>query len=373
MPYLVGHPTTSGAGTMEHLGNIYKSPHIILAASNASEASKAGADVVCGGFNDAVELQKALNDLPAIGGMIQLTEGTFTLLSTVSRAINNVTIQGVGKATRINLDGVNPIIEAGSQSGWMLKYFDTDAGGVDISSATESLSMYWQDGVYVAEGTQVPTHGVAAAPKDGATTTMDWPHGLAAAPEVVLLQPQEAGSAAVVPQAGIDATNFQIVYTATAADPIAVGAAGLLDGLVYQTETTDANDAGANDVDLLPAVPAVDDQFLIGAANMFGGVRVVIGTQGAGTWTITWEYLQKVTGDWVALANVTDGTTGFTAAVGSHDVTFDIPTDWDKTTEESFEGYFVRARVSAYTAVTTQPLADRIYVLDAFHFMWQAS
>lgn len=122
-----------------------------------------------------------------------------------------------------------------------------------------------------------------------------------------------------------------------------------------QTDETDIANAGtANGMTLLPAVPVVNDAYYFINKIMFDKVTVVIGIPGIGTWTIVWEYLRS-DGTWVALSGVTDGTTGFNAAAGSHDVTFSIPSDWiDGLVKQRF-GYAVRARVSAYTSVTTQP------------------
>jgi len=90
-----------------------------------------------------------------------------------------------------------------------------------------------------------------------------------------------------------------------------------------------------------------------------------------GTWTITWEYYNGSA--WTALAGVTDNTTGFTAAVGTRDVIFTIPTDWATTTVAAIaDKYWIRGRVSAYTAVTTQPLGTRAYTHDALHYLWDA-
>jgi hypothetical protein len=87
---------------------------------------------------------------------------------------------------------------------------------------------------------------------------------------------------------------------------------------------------------------------------MYDKVSPVIGTPGVGTWTIVWEYLNS-TSVWTALSGVSDGTSAFKAAAGSHDVTFTIPSNWiDGLVKQRF-GYAIRARVSAYTSVTTQP------------------
>ncbi|NMA10135.1 MAG: hypothetical protein GX932_03835, partial [Methanomicrobiales archaeon] len=52
-------------------------PTIIVAASDSSAASKAGADYICDGIDDQYEIQAAIDALPARGGTVQLTEGTF--------------------------------------------------------------------------------------------------------------------------------------------------------------------------------------------------------------------------------------------------------------------------------------------------------
>jgi len=134
--------------------------------------------------------------------------------------------------------------------------------------------------------------------------------------------------------------------------PFSVDGAVADDGGV-QTDQTDAAIASTvNGMTLLPAVPAVNDAYYFGKKFMFDKLTVTIGTQGAGTWTITWEYWN---GAWVALSGVTDGTTGFKAAVGDRDVTFTIPNDWIDCEVKARNLYWIRARVSAYTSVTTQP------------------
>ena len=128
------------------------------------------------------------------------------------------------------------------------------------------------------------------------------------------------------------------------------------DGGLYVQETTDFGDADANDVPLLPAVPAVDDATYFGHATAtFPQLDVLVGTAGDGVWTIEWQYWDGAA--WAALANVTDGTTAFTAAAGVRSVTFDEPTDWEKCTVDSVLGYWIRANVTVYTSVVTQPLA----------------
>jgi len=109
----------------------------IVVASNGS-LNKNMADYVCDGVADDVEVQLALDALPAAGGTINLLDGPFTFAAQVLRALDNVTIKGQGLSTRITLDGVTPVFTAGAQDGWTLSDFDVDAGLVDIAGATNS-------------------------------------------------------------------------------------------------------------------------------------------------------------------------------------------------------------------------------------------
>jgi len=134
------------------------------------------------------------------------------------------------------------------------------------------------------------------------------------------------------------------------------------DGGAYVDKTTDMNDAGANDVNLLPAVPAVDDALYLGhATKQFGQVDLTIGTAGVGTWTVAWQYWNGTA--WTALNGVTDGTSHFMAAAGAVAVTFSVPPDWAKCTVDGVNGYWVRANVATYAAVTTQPLGTVAWVV----------
>ena len=132
------------------------------------------------------------------------------------------------------------------------------------------------------------------------------------------------------------------------------------DGGVQVNETVAANNATANDIHLTPAVPTVNDAFYFGYEFLFTALRINVGTNGVGTWTIIWEYWNGSA--WAALPGITDGTTGFTAGTGNKDVTWTIPSNWAKTEVLGITGYWIRARVSAYTAVTTQPLGTQSWV-----------
>ena len=127
------------------------------------------------------------------------------------------------------------------------------------------------------------------------------------------------------------------------------------DGGVQTDESTETQDANANDMTLLPAVPAVNDAYYFGAYVPFNTISINTGTGGVHTLTITWEYYN---GSWTALSDVSDGTQEFTIE-GAQDVTFTMPTDWAETGVQGYHCYWIRARVSAYTAIVTQPLGTQ--------------
>lgn len=97
------------------------------------------ADYVCDGTDDNIQFQAALNALPSTGGVLNIvSSGNFTWATgaTVSRAINNVMITGAGIGTLFRGNGVTPLFSAGSQSGWVFRDLSTDAGGINVTSAS---------------------------------------------------------------------------------------------------------------------------------------------------------------------------------------------------------------------------------------------
>jgi hypothetical protein len=129
-------------------------------------------------------------------------------------------------------------------------------------------------------------------------------------------------------------------------------------GASFATETTDINSAGANDV---PAVPigTVEDAIYFGDDIKFNGLRINTGTAGDYVATVVWEYYNGST--WTTLTT-TDGTTAFKTA-GKKDVTFNIPANWATVAVDSATKYWIRARVSAFTSVTTAPLLTQAWTL----------
>jgi hypothetical protein len=134
------------------------------------------------------------------------------------------------------------------------------------------------------------------------------------------------------------------------------------DGTVFTDYTTQAREATDNDVQLLPAAPVAEDATYYGIENAkFKKITIGAGTAAnIASLVLAWEYYNGST--WVDLAtahNLVDGSSGYSVVSGS-EITFDIPSDWAKTTINSQSAYWIRSRVVSIGAVTTQPLAGSI-------------
>jgi len=132
------------------------------------------------------------------------------------------------------------------------------------------------------------------------------------------------------------------------------------DGGTQVYETEEANEDTGDDMTLLPATPAVGDAYYFAYRYPFDGLTLKYSTAGDGVWTIVWEYYNG--SSWTTLPGITDGTSGFTATAGTYDVTWTRPKDWAATAVKGLTAYWVRARVSAYTSVTTQPTGDQAWI-----------
>lgn len=132
------------------------------------------------------------------------------------------------------------------------------------------------------------------------------------------------------------------------------------DGGVLTNQTVAANEESPDDMTLLPAAPAVNDAYYFGAHARFRSVVVDVSVAGEGVWTLTWEYWNGAT--WAALADVVDATTGFQAS-GVNDVRYTLPADWASNTVNGVAAFHIRARVSAFTSITQQPLGRQAYAM----------
>jgi hypothetical protein len=148
---------------------------------------------------------------------------------------------------------------------------------------------------------------------------------------------------------------------------IVVQGAAQDNGGVFTDYTPEAQSSAANDVLLLPAVPVVDDAFYLGFDIPAGMATVDVDQAGAGTWAVTWEYYDG--SSWTALSGLDDRTSAF-SVLGRNIVTWTVPADWSTTTIVSISAYWVRARVSAFTSLTTEPLASLIQYETGEWWSW---
>lgn len=133
-------------------------------------------------------------------------------------------------------------------------------------------------------------------------------------------------------------------------------------GTVFTDFSAAANNATANDVTLFDATAQLNDAFYFGenfsTSGVFNTLLINVGTVMSGfTGTMVWEYWN---GAWVALT-VTDATSFFTVS-GSNYVTFTTPGDMAATTVNAQNRYWIRVRISAFTAMTVKPLATQIWL-----------
>jgi len=92
------------AGTGSALGGMA----LTVAANDANATIKARADYVCDGTADNVQIQAAIDALPAGGGKVALSEGTFNLAATINidetNAQKGITLEGQGYGTILHVN-----------------------------------------------------------------------------------------------------------------------------------------------------------------------------------------------------------------------------------------------------------------------------
>jgi hypothetical protein len=151
---------------------------------------------------------------------------------------------------------------------------------------------------------------------------------------------------------------------------IVVKGAAQDDGGVFTNYTTEAQNDTASDVVLLPSTPTTNDAFYLGFDIPAGMSTIDIDVAGVGTWAVTWEYYNG--SSWAALSGVDDRTSAF-SILGRNIVSWTVPADWETTTVVSLSAYWVRARVSSISSITTQPLGSLIQYETGEWWSWVES
>jgi hypothetical protein len=124
---------------------------------------------------------------------------------------------------------------------------------------------------------------------------------------------------------------------------------------LYVDETAAINNATTNDIH--PITENVSDAYYFGNTNMFSTIKLYLSTNGNWAGSYVYEYWNGT--DWITTDNTTDDTTGFTAGVGFHDISFIPSENWQKTTVNGGNYYWVRFRVTAFTSLTTRAMCSQ--------------
>lgn len=94
------YPDELGGGGAVSIEGGGGAPTVVVAASNATEISKAKADFICSGSTDEDEINEALSLIVLTGGRVLLTEGDFNTTTRIDVA-DRKTLAGMGEGTRI--------------------------------------------------------------------------------------------------------------------------------------------------------------------------------------------------------------------------------------------------------------------------------
>lgn len=96
--YIVDDPGGTPASHKAKVQNVIAGPALFVAATDATASEKRNADYVCDGADDDVQILAAIGDLPANGGTVCLSTGTFTIGSSIDySAAAGVCLAGAGR------------------------------------------------------------------------------------------------------------------------------------------------------------------------------------------------------------------------------------------------------------------------------------
>ncbi|MFO8012131.1 MAG: hypothetical protein R6X20_02380 [Phycisphaerae bacterium] len=118
-------------------------PEILVAANDAPQSVKDIADYVCDGTDDQVQIQNAFDALASTGGIVQLSQGTFTCnVNTDSESRIALT----GKA----LDGSRRTVAVDDEDNWTVGEMVLLSGGADDTDG-DTLAANNEAGIYTVQ------------------------------------------------------------------------------------------------------------------------------------------------------------------------------------------------------------------------------
>lgn len=148
--YAPATPASGGGGT--------GGPTVLtVAAANTPAAIRANASYLCDGVADQVEVQSAVDALPATGGRVQFLEGDFFFSAGVKARKHGTRVSGAGMATTIGASqqgfGTRIRVVAGFTDTAVLEFADLSGTNAISTVALDNLTI---DGFDVGTG----VHGV---------------------------------------------------------------------------------------------------------------------------------------------------------------------------------------------------------------------
>jgi hypothetical protein len=132
------------------------------------------------------------------------------------------------------------------------------------------------------------------------------------------------------------------------------------EGVGDTDETTEAQDATANDMTLMLAAPTVDDAYYFGWNYKWDRLWLNIGTAGNGNWAITEEYWDNVAGSWQTCVGMTSDMNQFMVS-GLRYFQHTPQANWTASLWNGMTWYWVRFRISAFVNIVTQPLGTQAW------------
>lgn len=151
------------------------------------------------------------------------------------------------------------------------------------------------------------------------------------------------------------------VVAATSVNAVG-GAVAHDDDGVDTDETTEANEATADDMTLLQPDGAVPDWYALGYASLFDGIVLNVSTVGADITLDTFEY-SKGGGVWGTLTPILNLLNNYETA-GKLWFTFERPGDWAVDTYAGIaDKYWIKFKASATGGGYVQPLGAQAWIL----------
>jgi parallel beta-helix repeat protein len=112
-------------------------PSDVITAATAAKVYLGDLIQLCDGTDDDVNINDAITALPAGGGVVQLSDGTFDIAHKVTVAQDNVTIQGQGESTVLEANSTLPTGEFAIQTGgdgWVIRDLVVDGDALAYAS-----------------------------------------------------------------------------------------------------------------------------------------------------------------------------------------------------------------------------------------------